>query len=150
MLQTPTIWCLPAVLYRESGSCYAAAQLTQHSISCDGAGCAAVGLWCQLLCGADPRCRRPRTSVLGAALDSGSGDPAADVVLPVDGGAAAPAASNGAAAAGGQESPVLPIVPFDACLSKFFAAEVNKQHTAVPAWPCARCSAAACESICWP
>ncbi|WIA38801.1 hypothetical protein OEZ86_002085 [Tetradesmus obliquus] len=63
-----------------------------------------------------------------SSLDATS-DPAASVVLlPGDsgGGGAAAAASAAAAAvkSGAAESPVLPVVPFEACLNKFTAAEV--------------------------
>jgi hypothetical protein len=71
----------------------------------------------------------------GSSLDSGTGDPAADVVLPSDAAAAAPVAvDNGgtpaAAGACGAEAPVLPLVPFEACLNKFFAAEVGSGQEA--------------------
>jgi hypothetical protein len=83
----------------------------------------------------------PRSTVLQASayigadssLDAAS-DPAASVVLlPGDnsgsssaGGAASAAAAAAAAVkSGAAESPVLPTVPFEACLNKFTAAEVR-------------------------
>lgn len=55
-----------------------------------------------------------------SSLDASS-DPAVDVVLPEGGGSSS---STGAGTAGG-ESPVLPVVPFEACLNKFTADEVS-------------------------
>jgi hypothetical protein len=64
-------------------------------------------------------------------------DPAASVVLlPGDNSGASGAADAAAAAAaavksGAAESPVLPIVPFEACLNKFTAAEVRRFGSSV-------------------
>jgi hypothetical protein len=84
-----------------------------------------VLLCCHALC-------MQASAYIGAdsSLDATS-DPAASVVLlPGDSSGAGGAADAAAAAAaavksGAAESPVLPIVPFEACLNKFTAAEVR-------------------------
>lgn len=81
------------------------------------------------------------TAYIGAetSLDSAT-DPAANVILlPGDdnGVAAAAGAGSGKGSTGGSgDAPVLPVVPFDACLSKFAAAEVIGLPACRAGWAC--------------
>jgi hypothetical protein len=60
------------------------------------------------------------------SLDSAS-DPAANIILPGDDSSAAAAVAASTAAGKGLDIPVLPVVPFEACINKFAAAEVSKE-----------------------
>lgn len=82
---------------------------------------------CTVLCCAVLPC--PQASAyIGAdtSLDSAT-DPAANIILPGDGDAAAAAAAGGKGSQGGSsDTPVLPVVPFEACINMFAAAEVRR------------------------
>lgn len=60
------------------------------------------------------------------SLDSAT-DPAANIILPGDDSSAAAAAAAAAAGSGSSkgDTPVLPVIPFEACINKFAAAEVG-------------------------
>eukprot|EP00879_Flechtneria_rotunda_P013944 GHRR01014563.1.p1 GENE.GHRR01014563.1~~GHRR01014563.1.p1 ORF type:complete len:792 (+),score=390.35 GHRR01014563.1:178-2553(+) len=60
----------------------------------------------------------------GSSLDGSTENGSNVVLLPHQGGTSDSTAAAGTAAASGNESPVLPVVPFEACLNKFIAAEV--------------------------